>query len=128
MVAVWVRKKLKVGEQMPITFSPAGCTVGLYQGTRYHSTIGAPRVVRQNANRDVTNCSHFQSTNRRYSMNKLTQAIKQFWHDEQGMGAVEYALIVAIMAVAITTAWGVLSGKIGAAFNAINLGPAPAQS
>lgn len=49
-------------------------------------------------------------------MNKLTQAIKQFWHDEQGMGAVEYALIVAIMAAAIATAWGFLSEGLSTAF------------
>lgn len=53
-------------------------------------------------------------------MNKLTQAVKQFWNDEQGMGAVEYALIVAIMASAIVLIWGVLDGGLTAAINKVD--------
>lgn len=49
-------------------------------------------------------------------MNKVKQAVKNFWNDESGITAVEYILIVAIMSVAITTGWGILSGAINSAF------------
>jgi len=52
-------------------------------------------------------------------MNKLTQSIKQFLDDENGMGAVEYALIVAIMATAIVAGWGTLRTAISSAFTSV---------
>jgi len=45
-------------------------------------------------------------------MNELIQAVKNFWNNEEGMTAVEYALIVAIMATAIILAW---NGTLGPA-------------
>jgi pilus assembly protein Flp/PilA len=52
-------------------------------------------------------------------MNKLTQFIKQFLKEEEGMAAVEYALIVAIMATAIIAAWGTLAGGFEGLFESI---------
>lgn len=52
-------------------------------------------------------------------MNKLIQSAKQFWNDEQGMGAVEYALIVAIMAAVIVLAWNSLGGAVEGAFTQV---------
>ena len=52
-------------------------------------------------------------------MNKLTQSIKQFLKEEEGMAAVEYALIVAIMATAIIVAWGTLAGGFEGLFGEI---------
>ncbi|MCO6428415.1 Flp family type IVb pilin [Nitrosomonas communis] len=52
-------------------------------------------------------------------MNKLIQSVKQFMNDEQGMGAVEYALIVAVMAAAIIAGWEPLSNGIKNAFTTI---------
>lgn len=63
-------------------------------------------------------------------MNKLIQSAKQFINDEQGMGAVEYALIVAIMATAIIAGWNTLSTAISNAFGEVStkLGNAGAGS
>ena len=52
-------------------------------------------------------------------MNKLVKSFKQFLNDEEGMAAVEYALIVAIMAVAIVAAWGTLAGGFNGLFTTI---------
>lgn len=52
-------------------------------------------------------------------MNKLIQSAKQFWNDEQGMGAVEYALIVAIMAAVIVLAWNSLGDAVETAFGTV---------
>jgi pilus assembly protein Flp/PilA len=38
-------------------------------------------------------------------MDKLVQSIKQFINDEEGMGAVEYALIIAVVAAIILGAF-----------------------
>ncbi|SDH42268.1 Flp family type IVb pilin [Nitrosomonas sp. Nm132] len=61
-------------------------------------------------------------------MNKLIQSAKQFINDEQGMGAVEYALIVAIMAAGIVITWPSLSSALDSAFTAVknNLATPPA--
>lgn len=53
-------------------------------------------------------------------MNKLVQAVKRFMNDEQGMGAVEYALIVALMAAAIVAGWPTLTSAIENAFKAVS--------
>ncbi|MCW5599724.1 MAG: Flp family type IVb pilin [Nitrosomonas sp.] len=53
-------------------------------------------------------------------MNKLVQAVKRFMNDEQGMGAVEYALIVALMAAAIVAGWPTLTSAIEGAFTAVS--------
>ena len=49
-------------------------------------------------------------------MNKMIQAVRNFWNDESGAIAVEYALIVALMAGAIILACGTLSGGISTLF------------
>ena len=49
-------------------------------------------------------------------MDKLVQTVKKFMNDEQGMGAVEYALIVALMAAAIVAGWPTLTTAISNAF------------
>jgi pilus assembly protein Flp/PilA len=52
-------------------------------------------------------------------MDKLTQAVKQFWNDEQGVTAIEYALIAALIAVAIITAVGLVGDGVTQTFNDI---------
>ena len=52
-------------------------------------------------------------------MNKLIQSVKQFMNDEQGMGAVEYALIVALMATAIVAGWPTLTNAISSGFTGV---------
>lgn len=49
-------------------------------------------------------------------MDKFVQQVKNFWNDESGITAVEYALIVAIIAVAVFFAWGTLGNGINNAF------------
>ena len=53
-------------------------------------------------------------------MNKLVKSFKQFLSNEEGMAAVEYALVVAIMAVAIVAAWGTLATGFDGLFNSIS--------
>ncbi len=36
-------------------------------------------------------------------MSILTNCLKQFWHDEEGASAIEYALVAAMVAVALVT-------------------------
>ena len=52
-------------------------------------------------------------------MNKLTQSIKQFLNDEEGVTAIEYALIAALIAVAIITAVTLVGTNVTATFNRI---------
>jgi pilus assembly protein Flp/PilA len=90
----------------------------------YHSTIGAGHAICHNGTRGVTKQSHFLkenffNCNWRHSMNKLIKSVKQFMNDEQGMGAVEYALIVALMAGAIIVAWPTLKTALSTAFGQI---------
>ncbi|MFC3338254.1 Flp family type IVb pilin [Paracandidimonas soli] len=49
----------------------------------------------------------------------MYQHLKQFWNDEEGATAVEYALIVGLIAVALITALGVLGTDIGELFGRI---------
>jgi len=49
-------------------------------------------------------------------MNKVKQAVKNFWNDESGVTAVEYILIVGLMTIAIVAGWATLSGAISTAF------------
>ena len=53
-------------------------------------------------------------------MNKLVKSFKQFLNSEEGMGAVEYALIVAVMSVIILAVWGTLQGGLQTAFTSIS--------
>ncbi len=53
-------------------------------------------------------------------MNKLVKSFKQFLNNEEGMGAVEYALIVAVMSVIILAVWGTLQDGLQIAFDNIS--------
>lgn len=53
-------------------------------------------------------------------MNKLIQSVKRFTNEEDGVTAVEYALIVALIGAAIITAWTLLGGGIETAFTTIS--------
>ncbi|MGG7054675.1 Flp family type IVb pilin [Nitrosomonas sp. ANs5] len=53
-------------------------------------------------------------------MNKLIQSAKQFWNDEQGVTAIEYALIAALIAVAIIVAVRAVGTDLTAVFNKIS--------
>ena len=53
-------------------------------------------------------------------MNKIKKFAQNFWNDESGVTAVEYALIVALITTAIIAAWGLLSNGIQNAFVTIS--------
>ena len=53
-------------------------------------------------------------------MEKLVQQVKQFWNDESGATAVEYGMMVALIAAVIVTTVDAIGGKILTAFNTIN--------
>jgi pilus assembly protein Flp/PilA len=50
---------------------------------------------------------------------KLVQSFEQFLHDEEGAVAIEYALLAALIAVAIVVAAGLLGGQISNLFDYI---------
>ncbi|SDY03211.1 Flp family type IVb pilin [Nitrosomonas sp. Nm33] len=52
-------------------------------------------------------------------MSKLVQSIKQFINDEEGIGAVEYAIIIAVMAAAITALWPDIKTAISTAIGKV---------
>jgi pilus assembly protein Flp/PilA len=52
-------------------------------------------------------------------MNTLMTAARRFATDEQGITAIEYGLIAAVMALAISAAFGLLSPALKAAFKSI---------
>ena len=49
-------------------------------------------------------------------MNKLVQAVKNFWYDEAGATAVEYGMMVALIAAVIVATVQLLGTQINAAF------------
>lgn len=49
-------------------------------------------------------------------MEKLVQTVKQFWNDESGITAVEYAILVAILGASILAAANALGPAILGAF------------
>ncbi|PXW89745.1 pilus assembly protein Flp/PilA [Nitrosomonas sp. Nm84] len=53
-------------------------------------------------------------------MEKLVQTVKQFWNDESGATAVEYGMMVALIAAVIVIAVKDLGGYINTAFGLIN--------
>jgi pilus assembly protein Flp/PilA len=55
-------------------------------------------------------------------MNELVYKLQAMWNsrDDEGATAVEYGLLVALIAVVIIVAVGLLGGKINAAFTSIN--------
>lgn len=53
-------------------------------------------------------------------MKYLTKKVQDFLLDEQGATAVEYGMMVALIAAVIVAAVVILGGKINTAFTAIN--------
>ncbi|ABB75654.1 pilus assembly protein Flp/PilA [Nitrosospira multiformis ATCC 25196] len=53
-------------------------------------------------------------------MNKIAQGMKQFLNDEEGVTAIEYALIAALIAVAIITAVRQVGTDLNLVFGAIS--------
>ena len=49
----------------------------------------------------------------------MTQFIKKFWQEEEGVTAIEYGLIAALIAVVIITAVTAVGGNLTAVFNRI---------
>jgi pilus assembly protein Flp/PilA len=56
----------------------------------------------------------------------MTKFMTRFAKDESGATAIEYGLIVALIAVVIITAVSTLGGKLNTAFTDINTGLTPA--
>jgi len=52
--------------------------------------------------------------------NPMSKFVSRFMNDESGATAIEYGLIVALIAVAIITAVGLIGGKLKTAFETIN--------
>lgn len=52
-------------------------------------------------------------------MNKLIQSAKQFLNNEEGVTAIEYGLIAALIAVAIIVGVEAVGGGLNATFNAV---------
>ena len=52
-------------------------------------------------------------------MNMILTAARQFAKEEDGITAIEYGLIAAVMATAIATAFGLLGPALEAAFTSI---------
>ena len=50
----------------------------------------------------------------------MTKFVSRFMKDESGATAIEYGLIVALIAVVIITAVQILGGKLNTAFETIN--------
>lgn len=53
-------------------------------------------------------------------MNKFIQGVKNFWNDEQGVTAIEYGLLAALIAVAIIVSAQALGGNIAGVFTAVS--------
>jgi len=47
----------------------------------------------------------------------MTQVLSRFWRDDDGQDLVEYALLVALISVALVGAMGLLEGGISTAFS-----------
>jgi pilus assembly protein Flp/PilA len=52
-------------------------------------------------------------------MNALIQGVKNFWNDEEGATAVEYGLMVALIAAAIITAVTLIGTNLNTIYNFI---------
>lgn len=52
-------------------------------------------------------------------MKKLVQIVKQFWNDESGVTAVEYAIMIAAVGAVIITAGPVLGNALNTYFASI---------
>lgn len=49
----------------------------------------------------------------------MNKTIKRLWNDQEGQGLTEYALIIALVSIAVITMLGGLGTKIGNAFTSI---------
>ena len=54
------------------------------------------------------------------SAQAAVESIKQFWNDEEGATAVEYALMASLIAMAIITIVGTLGGTLDKIFCNVN--------
>ncbi|WP_426194788.1 Flp family type IVb pilin [Massilia sp. DWR3-1-1] len=54
-------------------------------------------------------------------MSKIASAVKTFVADENGVTAIEYGLIAALVGVAIVTAARALGGQLDTTFNAVRI-------
>jgi pilus assembly protein Flp/PilA len=52
-------------------------------------------------------------------MNKMQMAIKRFWADEEGVTAIEYGLIAALIAVVIIASVKIVGTQLDATFSKI---------
>lgn len=52
-------------------------------------------------------------------MDKLVHSVKNFWNDEEGVTAIEYGLIAALIAVAIIVGVTAVGGNLNTLFNTI---------
>ena len=52
-------------------------------------------------------------------MNKLQLAVKRFWADEEGVTAIEYGLIAALIAVVIIASVKIVGTQLDATFSKI---------
>lgn len=52
-------------------------------------------------------------------MNTFTQAVKNFWNEEEGVTAIEYGLIAALIAVTIIISTTAVGGALDAVFTSI---------
>lgn len=50
-------------------------------------------------------------------MNKFTQAVKNFWNDEEGLTAVEYAVAGSLVTVGVVAAFTALGDSVKTAIN-----------
>ena len=50
-------------------------------------------------------------------MNKFTQAVKEFWNDEEGLTAVEYAVAGSLIVAGLVAVFGGLGTQIVASIN-----------
>lgn len=49
----------------------------------------------------------------------MIQLLKSFWADEEGAAAIEYALVAALIAIAIVAGATLLGGNMGTFFNTL---------
>ncbi|MBY7838608.1 Flp family type IVb pilin [Vibrio fluvialis] len=53
-------------------------------------------------------------------MNKFTKFVKDFWQDEEGLTAVEYAVAGGIISILIVAAFKALGGSVAGVINGIS--------
>ena len=55
-------------------------------------------------------------------MNTFTQAVKNFWNEEEGVTAIEYSLIAALIAVVIIASVDAVGVSVKNVFDSVNTG------